>query len=61
MDFCGECLSSPVIKYIVSLRKRFIYSGWKAVKGYAKQAQNNSGEERRRVPHYAGYKKVLEE
>ena len=41
--FAVSALSSPVIKYIVSLRKRFIYSGWKAGKGYAKQAQNNSG------------------
>ena len=41
--FAVNALTFLVIKYIVSLRKRFIYSGWKAVKGYAKQAQNNSG------------------
>lgn len=61
VDFCGECPEFPCDK-VHSIFEEEVYLQWlEGGKRIREAGAEQFWEERRRVPHYAGYKKVLEE
>ena len=61
VDFCGECPEFPCDK-VHSIFEEEVYLQWlEGGKRIREAGAEQFWEERRHVPHYAGYKKGLEE